>query len=100
MKRSIPGPLACSLKWAAFFAPSQFGNWAAVLASFKCCRRPDWRRKPMEQGSVARKKPSPSNLAADLVTLNRLMPEDLSLPSLHDRPSRVQGYAFRFFLVL
>jgi hypothetical protein len=28
------------------------------------------------------------------------MPEDLILPSLRERPARVQGHAFRFFLVL
>ena len=40
----------------------------------------------MEQGSVARRKPSQSNLLADLQTLNQLVPEDLFLPSLRDRP--------------
>jgi hypothetical protein len=35
-----------------------------------------------------------------LHALNQLIAEDLSLPSLRDRPPRVQGYAFRFFLVL
>lgn len=54
----------------------------------------------MEQGSVARKKPSPSSLPAALRTLNQQVPEDLFLPSLRDRPPRVQGYAYRFFLVL
>jgi hypothetical protein len=32
--------------------------------------------------------------------LNERVPEDLFLPSLRDRPPRVQGHAFRFFLVL
>jgi len=32
--------------------------------------------------------------------LNQSVREDLTLPSLRDRPHRVQGYAFRFFLVL
>jgi hypothetical protein len=54
----------------------------------------------MEQRSVARKNPNPSPFAADLQTINELIPEDLSLPSLHERPPRVRGYAFRFFLVL
>ncbi len=54
----------------------------------------------MEQGSVARKKPSPSRLPAELRTLNQQVPEDLFLPSLRERPPRVQGHAFRFFLVL
>jgi hypothetical protein len=35
-----------------------------------------------------------------LQALNQLVPEDLFLPSLRDRPPRVQGHAFRFFLVL
>jgi len=32
--------------------------------------------------------------------LNQSVREDLFLPSLRDKPARVQGYAFRFFLVL
>jgi hypothetical protein len=54
----------------------------------------------MEHGSVARKKPSPPKLATELQALNQRLPEDLFLPSLRDRPPRVHGYAFRFFLVL
>src|SRR5947199_865271 len=54
----------------------------------------------MEPGSVPRRTPSFSRLPADLETLNGLVPEDLFLPSLRGRPARVQGYAFRFFLVL
>jgi hypothetical protein len=54
----------------------------------------------MEQGRVARKKPNAPSLPADLLALNQMFPEELSLPSLRDRPARVQGYAFRFFLVL
>jgi len=34
------------------------------------------------------------------LALNRLVPEDLFLPSLRERSPRVQGHAFRFFLVL
>ena len=49
---------------------------------------------------MAGKNPRPSSLAADLQTLNQLIPEVLSVPSLRDRPPRVQGDAFRFFLVL
>jgi hypothetical protein len=49
---------------------------------------------------VARKKPSRSNLAAELRTLNQQIPEDLFLPSLRGQPPRVQGHAYRFFLVL
>jgi hypothetical protein len=35
-----------------------------------------------------------------LQALNQRIPEELSLPSLRDRPARVRGHAFRFFLVL
>ena len=49
---------------------------------------------------MPRKNPSLSGLPAELQILNLLIPEDLFLPSLRDRPARVQGYAFRFFLVL
>ena len=51
-------------------------------------------------GSVARRRASPWGLPADLAALNRRVREDLSLPSLPGRPPRVQGFAFRFFLVL
>jgi hypothetical protein len=36
----------------------------------------------------------------ELQALNQLIPEALSLPSLRDRAPRLQGHAFRFFLVL
>jgi hypothetical protein len=49
---------------------------------------------------VARKKPGPSRLAVAYQACNELVPEDHSLPSLRERPPRVQGHAFRFFLVL
>lgn len=49
---------------------------------------------------MARRKHSPADLPAELQTLNQQVPEDLFLPSLRDRPPRVQGYAYRFFLVL
>jgi hypothetical protein len=39
-------------------------------------------------------------LPADLETISQLIPEELSLPSLRDRPARLRGYAFRYFLVL
>jgi hypothetical protein len=39
-------------------------------------------------------------LPADLEALNQTIRENLSLPSLRDQPARVQGYAYRFFLVL
>src|SRR3954462_13717564 len=64
------------------------------------CGWPDWSRKAMGQGSVARKRASPPSLPADLETLSQTVRADLSLPSLRDRPPRVQGYASRFFLVL
>jgi hypothetical protein len=54
----------------------------------------------MEPASVARRKPSPTSLSADLEALNRTIHDELSLPSLRDHPPRVQGYAYRFFLVL
>jgi hypothetical protein len=54
----------------------------------------------MERRSVARKRPSPAGLPADLQALNQRIPEALFLPSLRDQPPRVQGYAYRFFLVL
>lgn len=54
----------------------------------------------MEQGSVARKKPSLIRMQAELRALDQSVPDDLSLASLRERPPRVQGYAFRFFLVL
>ena len=49
---------------------------------------------------MARKKRKPSTLAAELRRLHRRFTEDLALPTLRSRPSRVQGHAFRFFLVL
>jgi hypothetical protein len=54
----------------------------------------------MEHGSVARRKPGPPDLRVQLQSLNRLVPEELSLPSLRERPPGVRGHAFRFFLVL
>jgi hypothetical protein len=39
-------------------------------------------------------------LSAELETLNLLVPQDLSLPSLRDVPAAVRGHAYRFFLVL
>jgi hypothetical protein len=54
----------------------------------------------MEQGCVGRKKHNPSDLRGELLILNQLVPEDLFLASLRERPARVQGYAYRFFLVL
>src|SRR5437867_10968275 len=54
----------------------------------------------MEPPSVPRKKTSPGNLLAELHALNLKVPEDISLPSIRQQPPRVQGYAFRFFLVL
>jgi hypothetical protein len=35
-----------------------------------------------------------------LRNLGRLFPEELSLPSLRERPASVRGHAYRFFLVL
>ena len=49
---------------------------------------------------MARSQPSPARLRANLETLSQRFPEVLSLPSLRERPARVQGHAFRFFLVL
>jgi hypothetical protein len=49
---------------------------------------------------VGRKRHNPSDLAAELQTLNQQFPEDLFLASLRERPARVCGYAYRFFLVL
>jgi hypothetical protein len=49
---------------------------------------------------VARSQPSPARLRTLLASLARRFPEDLSLPSLRERPARVQGHAYRFFLVL
>src|SRR5262249_11012551 len=53
-----------------------------------------------EPGSVGKRRARSANLAADLQALSQAVRDDLSLPSLRDRPARVQGYAFRFFLVL
>jgi hypothetical protein len=49
---------------------------------------------------VARSQPSPDRLQKHLATLAQRFPEDLSLPSLRERPPRVHGHAYRFFLVL
>lgn len=49
---------------------------------------------------MARKSPNPYGLPPELEALNRRVPNDLFLPSLRERPPRVQGFAFRFFLVL
>ena len=49
---------------------------------------------------MARRKPSPSSLSTDLQALSQRVPEDLFLASLRDQPAHVQGYAYRFFLVL
>jgi hypothetical protein len=49
---------------------------------------------------VAKRKRSLSQFDADLRRLDALVPQDLFLPSLREQPARVQGYAFRFFLVL
>jgi hypothetical protein len=54
----------------------------------------------MERRSVAKKRPSPADLLAELQALNQRIPDALSLPSLRGQPPRVQGYAYRFFLVL
>jgi hypothetical protein len=54
----------------------------------------------MERRSVARRRPNRSVLQRDLRSLNQRIPEDLFLPSLRSRPPRVQGHAYRFFLVL
>src|SRR5207237_3285243 len=59
-----------------------------------------WFPRRMEQGSVARKRPNSSRLLVHLQELDRTIRDDISLPSLRDRPARVQGHAFRFFLVL
>jgi hypothetical protein len=40
------------------------------------------------------------HLEQELEALNLLIPEELRLPSLRAHPARVQGYAYRFFLVL
>lgn len=49
---------------------------------------------------MARRKPRLPDLQAELQTLNRQVPGELSLPSLRQRPPGVRGHAFRFFLVL
>ena len=49
---------------------------------------------------MARSQPSPTRLRTRLTTLTRRFPEDLCLPSLRGRPPRVQGHAYRFFLVV
>jgi hypothetical protein len=54
----------------------------------------------MEHGSVARKKGSSSRLSVEVLALSQAVREDLSRPSLRERPPRVRGFAFRFFLVL
>jgi hypothetical protein len=54
----------------------------------------------MEQKNVARKKSNAPALERALRALSESIPDDLFLPSLRHQPARVQGYAFRFFLVL
>jgi hypothetical protein len=49
---------------------------------------------------VARSRPSPARLRRELESLARQFPENVSLPSLRERTPRVQGHAYRFFLVL
>jgi hypothetical protein len=49
---------------------------------------------------VPRRKASPSALRVALGTLSERFPDDLFLPSLRERPPRLQGHAYRFFLVL
>ncbi len=49
---------------------------------------------------MPRKRPDQSTLANDLQTLNQQIPQSLVLPSLNAEPARVQGHAYRFFLVL
>jgi hypothetical protein len=49
---------------------------------------------------VARSQSSPDRLRNKLAALARLFPEDLALPSFREQPARVQGRAYRFFLVL
>jgi hypothetical protein len=49
---------------------------------------------------VARRNPSLSRLDANLRALRAQVPQDLFLPSLREKPARVHGYAFRYFLVL
>jgi hypothetical protein len=54
----------------------------------------------MEQKKVATKKQRPPDLAAALQNLNQSVSDDLFLTSLRERPARLSGHAFRFFLVL
>jgi hypothetical protein len=54
----------------------------------------------MEPASVPRRRPSPAALQADLSALSERFRDDLFLPSLRGRPPRLQGHAYRFFLVL
>ncbi len=49
---------------------------------------------------MARRDRSLSRLEAKLRTLRTFVPQDLFLPSLREKPARVHGYAFRYFLVL
>ena len=49
---------------------------------------------------MARKAPSPPRLSADLQALSEAISQDLFVPSLRGVPPRLQGFAFRFFLVL
>ncbi len=49
---------------------------------------------------MARSRGSPDRLRVELERLAQQFPHDLALPSLRARPARVQGHAFRFFLVL
>jgi hypothetical protein len=49
---------------------------------------------------VAKRNPSLTPLDKELHPLSALVSEDLTIPSLREKPARVHGYAFRFFLVL
>lgn len=49
---------------------------------------------------MARKPPSLAWLQRELDALNRLIGDVFFLPNLRGLPARVQGHAFRFFLVL
>src|ERR1051325_10022233 len=99
-EKNTAKPLACCTKWAVSSGPNRHGRSSLVRSNWKSCARPDWCRKPMERKSVAKKNANLARLESDLRTLNKLVREDLFLPSLRDRPPRVQGYGFRFFLVL
>jgi len=49
---------------------------------------------------VAKGKRSESRLEADLRALGESVTEDLFLPSLRESPPRLNGHAFRFYIVL